>query len=58
MPFVLRPENLTLVLTTGEGVSVRTSVKTSVKTPVETQVKTRVKRQRTFLVRFCHDLPG
>ena len=45
MPLVLRPENLTLVLTTGEGVS----VKTSVKTPVETLVKTRVKTSENIL---------
>ena len=53
MPLILRPENLTLVLTTGEGVSVKTSVKssvkTSVKTPVEALVKTRVKTPENIL---------
>ena len=45
MPLVLRPENLTLVLTTGEEIS----VKTSVKTPVEALVKTRVKTPENIL---------
>ena len=45
MPLVLRPENLTLVLTTGEEIS----VKTSVKTPVETLVKTRAKTPENIL---------
>ena len=57
MPFVLRPENLTLVLTTGEEISVKasvkasvkTSVKTPVETPVETLVKTRVKTSENIL---------
>ena len=49
MPLVLHPENLTLVLTTGKGVSVKASVKTSVKTPVETLVKTRVKTSESIL---------
>ena len=53
MPLVLHPENLTLVLTTGKGVSVKASVKasvkTSVKTPVETLVKTRVKTPENIL---------
>ena len=49
MPLILRPENLTLVLTTGEEISVKTSVKTSVKMPVEALVKTRVKTPENIL---------
>ena len=49
MPLILRPENLTPMLTTGEGVSVKTSVKTSVETPVEALVKTRVKTPENIL---------
>ena len=49
MSLVLRPENLTLVLTTGEEISVKTPVKTSVKTPVETLVKTRAKTPERIL---------